>query len=181
MAKKNEKSEAKEPTPELDALVKENEAILAELEALKAEQEKKDSELAEQKDSFLRTVAEYDNYRKRTQKEKEDAYTFAKTDAVGKLLPAMDNFERSLQNPGESLEEFKKGVEMIYRQLSETLAALGVEAFGEAGEEFNPESHNAVMHREDEELGTNVVAEVFQKGYRIGDKIIRPAVVAVAN
>ena len=175
------KAEAKEPVSELDALVKENEAILAELEILKEAQEKQAAELAEQKDSFLRTMAEYDNYRKRTQKEKEDAYIFAKTDTVSKLLPAMDNFERSLQTPGEDLEEFKKGVDMIYRQLTETLTVLGVEAFGETGEEFSPESHNAVMHREDENLGTNVVAEVFQKGYRIGDKIIRPAVVAVAN
>ena len=181
MAKKGEKKVSEEAVTDIDALTRENEEIIKENEELKASNEQLNNEIAEQKDTFIRTVAEYDNYRKRTSKEKEEAYTFAKADAVSKLIPAIDTFERAAGAPGDNLDEYKKGIEMTYRQIMEILAALGVEHFGESGDEFNPDLHNAVMHKEDESFGENTVCDVLQKGYKIGDKVIRPAMVSVAN
>jgi len=181
---KSEKTEKKAPKnkpTEIDELIKENDEIIKELEELRASNESLNTELSEQKETFLRTVAEYDNYRKRTVKEKEDAYLFAKADTVAKLIPAIDSFERSLENTGDNLEDYKKGVDMTYRQIMDILLSLNTEAFGAAGDEFNPDFHNAVMHKEDESIGANIITEVFQKGYKVGDKVIRPAMVAVAN
>ena len=131
-------------------------------------------------DQFLRLAAEFDNYRKRTQKEKEASYGNGKADAVAKLLPVYDNLERALNQPTEDAN-FKKGVEMTMTELKKIFESLGVEIYGEIGEEFNPELHNAVMHNEDESLGENVISMVFQKGFKSGDKVIRFAMVQVAN
>ena len=131
-------------------------------------------------DQFLRLAAEFDNYRKRTQKEKEASYGNGKADAVAKLLPVYDNLERAL-NQETADAAYKKGVEMTMNQLVTIFASLGVEIFGNVGEEFNPELHNAVMHIESEELGENSIAAVFQKGFKIGDKVVRFAMVQVAN
>ena len=131
-------------------------------------------------DSYLRLAAEFDNFRKRTVKEKEASYGNGKADAVSKLLPVYDNLERALNQPTQD-EAFKKGVEMTMTELKKIFESLGVEIYGEIGEEFNPELHNAVMHNEDESLGENVISMVFQKGFKSGDKVIRFAMVQVAN
>ena len=131
-------------------------------------------------DSLLRLAADYDNFRKRTIKEKEQSYGNGKADAVEKLLPIYDNLERALNQPTEDAA-YKKGVEMTMSELVKIFSSLGVEIFGEAGETFDPNIHNAVMHIEDESLGENVINQVFQKGFRIGSKIVRFAMVQVAN
>ena len=131
-------------------------------------------------DARLRLAAEYDNFRKRTIKEKDAAYGNGKADAVTKMLPIYDNLERALNQPTEDAA-FKKGVEMTMAELVKILNGLGVEIFGEVGDSFDPNMHNAVMHVENEELGENVIAQVFQKGFKIGDKIVRFAMVQVAN
>ena len=131
-------------------------------------------------DARLRLAAEYDNFRKRTIKEKDAAYGNGKADAVTKMLPIYDNLERALNQPTEDAA-FKKGVEMTMTELVKILNGLGVEIFGEVGDSFDPNRHNAVMHVENEELGENVIAQVFQKGFKIGEKIVRFAMVQVAN
>lgn len=136
---------------------------------------------SELNDKLLRTLAEYDNFRKRSQKEKEAIFTDSKADIIGKLLPVIDNFERAAAAENTDLENYKKGVEMTVKQLLEVLSSFSVEAFGEVGEEFDPNIHNGVMHIEDENLGENVIADVFMKGYRMGDRIVRHATVKVAN
>ncbi len=131
-------------------------------------------------DAFLRLAADYDNFRKRTIKEKEQSYGNGKADAIAKLLPVYDNLERAL---GQNTEDaaYKKGVEMTMTELVKIFNSMGVEIFGEVGETFNPELHNAVMHTDDEALGENVISQVFQKGFKMGDKIVRFAMVQVAN
>ena len=131
-------------------------------------------------DSYLRLAAEYDNYRKRTLKEKEQSYGNGKADAVEKLLPVYDNLERALNQTTED-EAYKKGVEMTMSQLVSIFATLGVEIFGNVGDTFDPNIHNAVMHTEDESLAENTISQVFQKGFKLGDKIVRFAMVQVAN
>ncbi len=137
--------------------------------------------LDEKNDQFLRLYAEYDNFRKRSQKEKQDIYSSSKADVIKDLLPIMDNFDRAANNKDGSYEDYKKGIELIFNQFVEMFAKNGVEAYGERGEEFDPNIHDAVMTVEDAELGENRIASVFSKGYKIGDKIIREAVVTVAN
>ena len=131
-------------------------------------------------DAHLRLAAEYDNFRKRTIKEKEASYGNGKADAVAKLLPVYDNLERALNQPTEDAA-YKKGVEMTMNELVKIFTSLGVEIFGNVGEEFDPNLHNAVMHIDSEELGENTIAMVFQKGFKIGDKVVRFAMVQVAN
>ena len=131
-------------------------------------------------DSYLRLAADYDNFRKRTMKEKEQSYSNGKADAVEKLLPVYDNLERALNQETEDAA-YKKGVEMTMTQLVGILNGLGVEIFGEVGEPFDPNLHNAVMHIDDETLAENTIAQVFQKGFKMGDKIVRFAMVQVAN
>ena len=131
-------------------------------------------------DAHLRLAADYDNFRKRSQKEKEQSYGNGKADAVEKLLPVYDNLERALNQPTEDAA-YKKGVEMTMTQLVGILNGLGVEIFGETGETFDPNLHNAVMHIDDENLGENTISQVFQKGFKIGEKIVRFAMVQVAN
>ena len=131
-------------------------------------------------DSYLRLAADYDNFRKRTVKEKEASYGNGKADAVAKLLPVYDNLERALNQPTEDAA-YKKGVELTMTELVKIFTGLGVEIFGEVGQNFDPNLHNAVMHIESEELGENVISQVFQKGFKIGDKVVRFAMVQVAN
>lgn len=131
-------------------------------------------------DAYLRLAAEFDNFRKRTVKEKEQTYGNGKSDAVCKLLPIYDILERAVNQPTEDVA-YKKGVEMTMAELVKIFTGLGVEIFGEVGEPFDAELHNAVMHTEDEALGENTIAQVFQKGFRMGDKIIRFAMVQAAN
>ena len=131
-------------------------------------------------DSYLRLAADYDNFRKRTAKEKEQSYGNGKADAVEKLLPVYDNLERALNQPTEDAA-YKKGVEMTMTQLVSIFTGLGVEIFGEVGESFDPNIHNAVMHTEDAEVEENTITQVFQKGFKIGDKVVRFAMVQVAN
>ena len=131
-------------------------------------------------DAHLRLAAEYDNFRKRTAKEKDASYTNGKADTLAKLLPVYDNLERALAQSTEDAA-FKKGVEMTMTELINIFTGLGVEIFGSVGDAFDPNFHNAVMHTEDPELGENVISMVFQKGARIGDKVVRFAMVQVAN
>ena len=132
------------------------------------------------KDQFLRLAAEYDNYRKRTAKEKESLWTDAKADTVQAFLPVYDNLERALKQDTAD-EAFKKGVEMTMNQLKEVFARLGVTEIEAQGQPFDPNLHNAVMHIEDENLGENTVAQIFQAGFMLGEKVIRFAMVQVAN
>ena len=134
----------------------------------------------ESHDAHLRLAAEYDNFRKRTLKEKEASYGNGKADAVAKLLPVYDNLERALKQETADAA-FKKGVEMTMTELVKILTSLGVEIFGEAGEAFDPNLHNAVMHIDDDSFGENTICQVFQKGFKIGDKVVRFAMVQVAN
>ena len=139
-----------------------------------------EQKLAAEHDGYLRLAAEYDNFRKRSQREKDGIYADARAATVEKFLPVYDNLERALSQQTTD-EAFKKGVEMTMNQLTNVFEALGVKAFGTAGETFDPALHNAVMHCEDEALGENVIAEVFQKGFTLGDKVVRFAMVKVAN
>ena len=131
-------------------------------------------------DAHLRLAAEFDNFRKRTVKEKESSYGNGRADAVAKLLPVYDNLERALNQPTEDAA-YKKGVEMTMNELVKIFTALGVEIFGNVGETFDPNLHNAVMHIESDELEENTLAAVYQKGFKIGDKVVRFAMVQVAN
>ena len=131
-------------------------------------------------DTYLRLAAEFDNFRKRTAKEKDQSYGNGKSDAIAKLLPIYDNLERALNQPTEDAA-YKKGVELTMNELVKIFTGLGVEIFGAPGDSFDPALHNAVMHTEDESLGENVVVQVFQKGFKLGDKIIRFAMVQAAN
>jgi molecular chaperone GrpE len=147
--------------------------LVEELEALK-------NELAEKESKYLRLAAEYDNFRKRSQKEKESAYADAKTDAVSAFLPVYDNLERALKQ--ETCDEaYAKGVEMTMTGLKEIMTRLGIEEIPALGQPFDPSLHNAVMHVEDESAEENTVVEVFQAGFRLGEKVIRFAMVKVAN
>ena len=131
-------------------------------------------------DAYLRLAADYDNYRKRTVKEKDAAYAHGKADAVEKLLPVYDNLERAL-NQETADAAYKKGVEMTMTQLVSIFTSLGVEIYGNAGDSFDPNIHNAVMHTDDDSVAENTITQVFQKGFKLGDKIVRFAMVQVAN
>ena len=169
--KKVEKEDKKE-----DAEVKKEKKAKEE-----SNEEKLQKQLAEKSDQLLRIAAEYDNFRKRSQREKDALYVDCKASVIKELLPVADNFDRIFANPDITFEDYKKGVEMTFKQFENVFKDLKVESFGEEGEEFDPNFHNAVMHSEDENLGENVITNVFAKGYKIGDKVIRPAMVAVAN
>lgn len=143
--------------------------------------EKLAGQLAVLNDQHLRLAAEYDNYRKRTTREKETIYQDAKMDTIAKFLEVYDNLERAVTQAGDDDNVHKKGMEMIFHQLQGILEKLGVTVIDPAGQPFDPERHNAVMHVDDENLGENVVAQVFQKGFLLGDRVIRFATVQVAN
>ena len=147
--------------------------LLEELEKLRKQMDEKEEQ-------YLRLAAEYDNFRKRTQKEKDGIYQGAKSDAVAAFLPVYDNLERALKQETAD-EAYKKGVEMTMTGLKEILSKLGVEEIPALGETFDPALHNAVMHVEDENAGENTVVDVFQAGFKLGEKVIRFAMVKVAN
>ena len=138
------------------------------------------AQVADLNDRLLRTMAEYDNFRKRSQREKESIYPQATAAAVAQFVPVADTIERALAAPCAD-EEYKKGVEMILQNFNDILAKMGVEAFGAPGDTFDPQVHNAVMHIEDENLGENIVAAELQKGYTYRDSVVRHSMVQVAN
>lgn len=142
--------------------------------------EKCEAEKKELENRYLRLMAEYDNYRRRTQKERENVYPDAVANTLKELLPLLDNLQRALDTPCAD-ENYLTGIKMIQAGFEEYLKKMGVETFGKAGEPFDPNLHNAVMHIEDDSLGKNVVAQVFQSGYRRGDRILRHAMVQQAN
>ena len=189
MSKKDKEKKEKAPleetvNPETPAEEVKEETPVEEAPAEEApkesELEKAQKALAQEHDQYLRLAAEYDNFRKRSRKEKEGLYADVKAETVGKFLPVFDDLERALANETAD-EAYKKGVELIMAEFRKIITGLGVEEFGETGDAFDPNAHNAVMHVENEELGENVIAQVFQKGFKLGDKVIRHAVVQVAN
>ena len=181
---KKEKDTEKKPKQKAAAEEKTSKANETEEKEEDVKKEEKDpvqQELDETKDRLLRLTAEYSNYKRRSEKEKQDAYVYAKSDTIKALLPVIDNLERALANETKDYDAFKKGVEMTFDNLTSILETLGVEVFGEPGDIFDPNLHNAVMHVEDEEHKNGEIVDVFQKGYKIGDKIVRPAMVKSAN
>ena len=172
--KKTEENLQQEVTEEVAQETAEQESIE---EAPENECEKKYNDVNEK---YMRTLAEYDNYRKRTIKEKESIYPEAKAVVVEKFLPVMDNFERALDR-AENKDAFYEGIVMLKKQMDDVLTALGVEEIKAVGEVFNPVLHNAVMHIDDEAAGENIIVEEFQKGYKIGDRVVRHSMVKVAN
>ena len=183
MAKKEKevKREA-EQTPEVETVSQDQFKQLQEsLEALQTELEQVKKAKEEEKDQYMRVLAEYDNYRKRTDREKAATYDSATADTIAQFLPVVDNMELALAQADCSAEDLRKGVQMIQKNLNDILSKLGVAVMGTVGEPFNPEYHQAVSHIEDESLGENVIATVYRKGYRIGDKFVRHATVIVAN
>ena len=170
MAKKKKEEVAAEETVETV------EAVVEETPEVNPWEEKYNAE----HDSYLRLAADYDNFRKRSQKEKEQSYGNGKADAIEKLLPVYDNLERALNQDTEDAA-YKKGVEMTMTQLVSIFEGLGVEIFGAVGDAFDPNIHNAVMHTEDESVAENTITQVFQKGFKLGEKIVRFAMVQVAN
>lgn len=177
MAKQEPKKKPETVTPE-EEIAKNAAAEVTETEQKLQELE---NNLKDANDKFLRTLAEYDNYRKRSVREKEQAYADSKASVLSEILPVLDNFERAAGNRDASLEDYQKGIDMIFKQFQDILTKLGVESFGEKGETFDPNLHSAVMHTEEEGEPENAISEVFSKGYKLGDKILRPAVVKVVN
>ena len=170
-----------EPEQELEETAAEQEpAPEAAAEPEPSELDQVRADLAKEHDMYLRLAAEYDNFRKRSQKEKDNIYRDAQADTIGKFLPVFDNLERAAEQHTED-DAYKKGVEMTLNGLREVMKNLGVEEFGEPGEPFDPNRHNAVMHVERDDLGQSVIAQVFQKGFSVGDRVIRFAMVQVAN
>lgn len=149
----------------------------------KSKKDKKDEQIEELKDKLTRQMAEFDNFRKCTEKEKSAMYEIGAKDIIEKILPVVDNFERGLGAVTEEQKEdsFVSGMEMIYKQIMTTLDSVGVKAIEAVGNEFDPDFHNAVMHVEDEEVGENIVVEEFQKGYTYRDTVVRHSMVKVAN
>ena len=166
-------SQAEQTQPQGEAQSESADPLLTELEFLK-------DQVAQQEDKYLRLAAEYDNYRRRTAKEKDSIWNDAKADAAGAFLPVYDNLERALKQETAD-EAFKKGVEMTMTQLKTVLEKLGITEIPALGQTFDPNLHNAVMHVEDENFGENTVCDVFQAGFQLGDKVIRFAMVKVAN
>ena len=190
---KNDKQNAAENTPEKDvnqtpetpqeetAEVPEEQEIFTVTREQMEKMEGLAKALAAEQDKYLRLAAEYDNYRKRTAKEKENLYADAKIDTVKALLGVYDNLERGIAQYGDEESPHRKGLEMVFNQFKESLRKLGVETMDAVGQPFDPEKHNAVMHIEDESYGENTVAEVLQQGFTLGDKVLRFAIVKVAN
>ena len=175
-AKKNSQENLEEEV--LEQEVQQEEAVVE--EAADSELETLKKMVALQEDKYLRLAAEYENYRRRTAKEKEAIWSDAKGDAAAAFLPVYDNLERALKQETAD-EAYKKGVEMTMNQLKDVLAKLGITEIPALGETFDPKFHNAVMHIENEELGENVISQVFQAGFQLGEKVIRFSMVQVAN
>ncbi len=174
----NNKESTKEAKDQQD--IKENKKDF-DLESFKKNEKKIKEEIKKQKELLLRTAAEYDNYRKRSEKEKIAIYNDAVAKTIELLLPAIDSIDIAKQNMENVPEEYKRGLELIISQINTSFERIGIKECGKEGEKFDPVYHNAVMHVEDENLGENIIAEVLQKGYIISDKVIRPAMVKVAN
>ncbi len=171
-SKKDKKKEEKQ-------LKEKNKKLTAELEGTKFALEKATADLAEANDKYLRTAAEYDNFRRRSAKEREGIYAEAYSDALASILPIMDNLERAAAySDGAQLTD---GIKLIFKSAKEAFERIGVFEFGAVGEQFDPQIHNAMMHIDDEAYGTNEIVEVFQKGYKKGDRVLREALVKVAN
>ncbi len=185
---KKKKKDEKIETPECESLENEtasNEAVnAAPADAAPDEQSQKleavQKELAETRDRYLRVAAEYENYRRRSARERENLYADSTAAAVAAMLPVFDNLERAVAQPTAD-EAFMKGVDMTLKQFHDCLAKLGVKEIPALGEQFNPELHNAVMHVEMENCDDNTVVEVFQKGFIMGERVVRHAIVKVAN
>ena len=190
---KNDKQNAAENTPEKDvnqtpetpqeetAEVPEEQEIFTVTREQMEKMEGLAKALAAEQDKYLRLAAEYDNYRKRTAKEKESLYTDAKIDTVKALLGVYDNLERGIAQYGDEESPHRKGLEMVFNQFKESLKKLGVETMDAVGQPFDPEKHNAVMHMEDPEKGEGEIVQEFQKGFKMGDRVIRFSMVQVAN
>lgn len=169
MAKETKKTTNQEPEEKIETPAEDN-ALL----------EKTQKELQEAKDMLLRTAAEFDNYKKRTERDRIASLEYAKAQMIKPLLPILDNVDRAAAcEPGSN--DYNKGIELIVKQFCELGNQLGITAIGEVGEQFDPNFHEAVMHIEDENLGENVIVQVLQKGYKLGDTVIRTAMVQVAN
>ena len=180
--------EAEKEAPEEDAGESgpEEEASKTEKKKLfgkKNKKDKKDEKIEELTDRLTRQMAEFDNFRKRTEKEKSQMYEIGAKDIIEKILPVVDNFERGLGSMSEEDKStpFAEGMEKIYKQLMTTLDGIGVKPIEAVGQEFNPDFHNAVMHEENEEAGENIITEEFQKGYMYRDSVVRHSMVKVAN
>ncbi len=160
----------------LDAqeIIGENQEMLKKLDELQ-------KDLREQDERFLRLAAEYDNYRKRSEKDRIVSYNDGKAKTVAEILSIADCIERAIEASGDADAEYQKGLRMLSEQFDASLGRLGVESFGCVGDNFDPELHNAISHIESDEVGENVIAQIFQKGYKMGDKIVRHAMVSVAN
>lgn len=187
MPEKKKKFQAAKPTvEEVEITDAQTEGANPPEEVVEAEApEKTEADLLKEQlsaldDKLLRVLAEYDNFRKRTAKEKDTIYPQAKADTVEKFLPIIDNFERAMQFDCSDTE-FKTGIDMIFKSFMAVMHDFSVSEIGEEGETFNPDIHNAVMHVEDEAYGENVIAQVMQKGYKIGERVVRYAMVKVAN
>lgn len=183
-AKDTEDAEKAKKTEETESALdtegkKDDKKHKSRITALEKETESLKKQLAEANDKYLRIMAEYDNFRKRSKAEKDAVYSDAVSDSVKELLPLFDNLERaSAYTDGDSVA---KGLEMILKTIPDVLTKLNVEVFGEKGDAFDPNIHNAIMHEENDEFGESEIVEVFQRGYRVGDKIIRYAMVKVVN
>lgn len=189
---KSEKKKGRKPEEEIEERTEEKTEQKAESAAQEQDNSEADDtqpsemdalkqELEKQKESYLRLAAEYDNYRKRTANEKASIYSDATAKAVLEILTVADSLEMAQKSAENAPEEFKKGIELVAAQMESALAKLNVESFGKVGDEFDPQLHNAVSKIDSEELGENTVAQIFQLGYKTGDKIIRHAMVQVAN
>ncbi len=176
----SEEIESEEVTEEADA---EDAESGKKIFGRKPKKDKKDEKIEELTDKLTRQMAEFDNFRKRTDKEKSAMYEIGAKDIIEKILPIVDNFERAFQTVAEEDKEdaFVTGMEMIYKQILTTLEGVGVKPIEAVGQEFNPDLHNAVMHVEDEEVGDNIIVEEFQKGYTYRDSVVRYSMVKVAN
>ena len=181
MAEEKVTPEAQEEAAETAPKKKKKSDKKSEVEALTAQVEALNAEIATMKDAHLRVLAEYDNFRKRSQREKEATYGDAKASTLKTLLPVLDNFDRAADNKTDDIEVYRKGIEMTLAQLGEILKNLEVEAFGEVGDEFDPNIHSAVMTVENPDLPESSVAGVFEKGYKMGDRILRFATVQVTS
>ena len=184
-AKKAAEAEASEDTAEATEEVVEETADTEEKteEAEEPKKDKKDEQIADLTDKLTRQMAEFDNFRKRTEKEKSAMYEIGAKDVIEKILPVVDNFERGFQGVSEEEMEnpFIQGMDKVYKQMMTVLEGLGVKPIEAVGQEFNPDFHNAVMHVEDEEVGENIVVEEFMKGYMYRDSVVRYSMVKVAN
>lgn len=186
MAKNKTEPQQEEQTVDTEEVV---ETAEAQAESATAEEvDEKDAKLAElegqlnaEKEKLLRTAAEYANFRSRTEREKAGIYANAVSDTVKELLPIADSLDRAIAASADAPEEFKKGLEMISNQLAKSFEKLNITAFGEVGEEFNPELHNAISSVDSDELESDTIAMIYQKGYKVGDKIIRHCMVQTVN